>query len=209
MQTTRLILYYTILSFGHTLSCRYKKMLQCRRCHQWFHQKCIRNPALGTLLFGDRFYKFVCTLCTGTCEEIIERLPLSWTDALTLVLFNLTVIHSKKHHDIETAIIPFFKRKLKSLQCSASVLKSSRVEANHIHAILTSNKSRFKPGSQHRKGSTFWGLKDLVPPMPGGGKNSSSSSGTRVHFLHQVSSFLSGASTVSTSNLLFPLQWST
>ncbi len=161
-------------------------MLQCQRCQQWFHQKCIRNPALGMVLFGDRFYNFVCTLCSGSLEESIERIPLGWVDALHLVLFNLTVIHSKKHHDIESAIIPFFKRKLKSLQCPHSVLKSSRIEPNYIRALLSSNKSRFKPGSEHRKGATFWGLKELLPPAPPGSKIFSSSTGVNVVNVNNV-----------------------
>ena len=105
-------------------------MLQCQRCQQWFHQECIRNPKIPQLLWGDRFWNFVCTLCNGTTEEIVEKLPMGWVDALHLILFNLIVTNRKEHHDLETAIIPLFKKKLKLLQMShsVSVLKSSRIE---------------------------------------------------------------------------------
>lgn len=146
----------------------YKKMLQCQRCLQWFHQECIRTLNFP-LLFGDRFYEFVCTVCTGTSEEVIRRLHLGWVDALHLVLFNLTVINSKKYHDLETSVLPFFKRRLPFMQPPSngqiSVLKSSRIEPHYIGALLVANKSRFKCGSEIKKRSTFWGLRKVVPPL--------------------------------------------
>ena len=102
-------------------------MLQCQKCQQWFHQECIRNPDVAQLLMGDRFYEFVCTLCTGTSEEIVKRLNIGWVDSLHLILFNLIVSNRKEHHDLETAIIPLLRKKLNFLQCPSSVLKSSRL----------------------------------------------------------------------------------
>ena len=64
-------------------------MLQCQRCQQWFHQECIRNPKIPQLLWGDRFWNFVCTICSGTTQEIVEKLPMGWVNALHLILFNL------------------------------------------------------------------------------------------------------------------------
>ena len=139
-------------------------MLQCQRCQQWFHQECIRNPKIPQLLWGDRFWNFVCTLCNGTTEEIVEKLPMGWVDALHLILFNLIVTNRKEHHDLETAIIPLFKKKLKLLQMShsVSVLKSSRIEQpNFLESLLKANKSKFKCGSKRSK---FWTLTKVGPP---------------------------------------------
>ena len=36
------------------LRCRYKRMLQCQDCLQWFHQECIRSLSYQ-LMFGDRY----------------------------------------------------------------------------------------------------------------------------------------------------------
>lgn len=81
-----------------------------------FIQDCIRITHSSPLLLGDRFFDFVCTLCTGTCEEVLRRLDLTLTDALHLALFNLTVMNSKKYHNIESSVIPFIRTKWKSLQ---------------------------------------------------------------------------------------------
>ena len=122
-------------------------MLQCQRCHQWFHQECIRNPNVPQLLLGDRFWEFICTLCTGTTEETVNRLNIGWVDALHLILFNLIVSNRKEHHDLETAIIPLLRKKLKILQTTCpsqgvSVLKSSRLhDPANIESLLKSNKS--------------------------------------------------------------------
>lgn len=144
----------------------YKKMLQCNRCLQWFHQDCIRVAHSSPLLFGDRFFDFVCTLCTGTCEEILHRIDLCLVDALHLVLFNLTVINSKKYHSLESSVIPFLRLKWKSLQGPSNLLKSSRLDLQYLNSILESNKSRFKSGSEIKKRSTFWGLRNVAPPLP-------------------------------------------
>ena len=139
-------------------------MLQCQRCQQWFHQECIRNPNVSQLLFGDRFYEFVCTLCTGTSVEVVRRLHMGWVDALHLILFNLIVTNRKEHHDLETAIIPLLKKKLKYLQSPSSVLHSSRIEPKYLEALLKSNKTRFKCGSSSKR-SKFWTLIKVGPPL--------------------------------------------
>ena len=140
-------------------------MLQCQKCQQWFHQECIRNPNVSQLLMGDRFYEFVCTLCTGTTEEILNRLPVGWVDALHLILFNLIVSNRKEHHDLDTAIIPLLKKKLKIFACPSSVLKSSRIEPNFIESLLKANKSKFKCGSKSSKKTRYWTLVKVGPPL--------------------------------------------
>ena len=159
-------------------------MLQCQRCQQWFHQECIRNPNVPQLLLGDRFWEFVCTLCTGNTEEIVRRLPIGYVDALHLILFNLIVSNRKEHHDLETAIIPLFKKNLRILQCnpnnssnyhtalpfpsatSGQLLKSSRLDQpNFLEALLKSNKGRFKCGSSSSKKAKYWTLIKVGPPL--------------------------------------------
>ena len=141
-------------------------MLQCQRCQQWFHQECIRNPNVPQLLLGDRFWEFVCTLCTGTTEEIVRRIHIGWVDAIHLILFNLIVANRKEHHHLETAIIPLFKKKLSILKTDSpsNTIKSSRLEPHFLEALLRQNKSRFKCGSKSKK-SKFWTLNKVGPPL--------------------------------------------
>lgn len=143
----------------------YKKMLQCRKCHQWFHLECIRSTVVPrTILLGDKFYDMVCTLCTGTCEEDVTRLDLNWADALHLTLFNLTVVNNNKYHDLDTSILPFLKRRLKSLQGPGCLLKVNRLDPDFITSLLSSHRSRFRCGSESKKRSNYWGLCQVAPP---------------------------------------------
>ena len=149
-------------------------MLQCKKCLQWFHAKCIRTPYAFNLLLGDRFFDFVCCLCTGTSEEQMDRIHLNWTDALHLVLFNLTIIKRKKFHDIDSCIIPFFRSHWKSIAPwdgtgEKPQLKSKCLnDLNFLCSVLSRNKSRFTCGSEVQKKSTFWGLRKVGPPIPPG-----------------------------------------
>ncbi|KAL0084232.1 hypothetical protein J3Q64DRAFT_1746593, partial [Phycomyces blakesleeanus] len=62
-------------------------MLQCETCQQFFHEDCIIG-APGPLLFGDRFLRFRCAVCTQG-EEEYERQNMSWMTIVHLVIYNL------------------------------------------------------------------------------------------------------------------------
>eukprot|EP00095_Tigriopus_kingsejongensis_P010712 maker-scaffold179_size282488-snap-gene-1.22 protein:Tk10712 transcript:maker-scaffold179_size282488-snap-gene-1.22-mRNA-1 annotation:"metal-response element-binding transcription factor 2" len=141
----------------------YRRMLQCGECLQWFHQECLRKTS-PPILLGDGFFEFVCALCTGKTEEVLERLDLSWAEALHLVLFNLTLANSKRYHDLDSAVIPFFRRRWQCLQGPGAILKPNRIEHSFLHNVLKGNKTRFKCGSEIKKRSTFWGLRKVLPP---------------------------------------------
>ncbi|KAG8234250.1 hypothetical protein J437_LFUL007757, partial [Ladona fulva] len=90
------------------------RMLQCGRCRQWFHDRCL-NCLKYPLYCGDRFYIFVCAVCNGG-NEFIRRLELQLVDVVHLALFNLTVINAKKYYDFETVLIPYINENWKYFQ---------------------------------------------------------------------------------------------
>lgn len=143
----------------------YKKMLQCADCLQWFHQECIRALSYQ-LMCGDRFFKFICTLCNGTHEETIQRLDLGIVDALHLVILNLIISKNQKFHDLEISILPFMKKKLKYLTGDRNnpQFKQNKIETENIVKILASNKTRFMCGSETGQQSSLWGLRKMMAP---------------------------------------------
>lgn len=141
----------------------YTQMLQCARCKQWFHEKCVsclRYP----LYSGDRFYVFVCSMCNYG-KEFVRRLELKWADLVHLMLYNLTVYNAKKYYDLDTVIIPYANDNWNSLQLPPRIRDVSvQVRRDSILAILTSNRNRFKCGREIKKRTTIWGLRVRLPP---------------------------------------------
>ncbi|XP_043684231.1 uncharacterized protein LOC122636740 [Vespula pensylvanica] len=141
----------------------YTQMLQCARCKQWFHEKCVsclRYP----LYSGDRFYVFVCSMCNYG-KEFVRRLELKWVDLVHLMLYNLTVYNAKKYYDLDTVIIPYANDNWNSLQLPPRIRDVSvQVRRESILAILTNNRNRFKCGREIKKRTTIWGLRVRLPP---------------------------------------------
>lgn len=143
----------------------YTRMLQCVRCEQWFHEKCIRCLQYP-LYCGDRFYIFVCSMCNfGT--EFSRRIELKWEDIVHLLLFNLTIYNHKKYYDLTTILIPYIIDNWEILQLPLHIknLLPSHI-SEQICDTLNSNlhKTRFKNGKEIKKSAAIWGLRNVFPP---------------------------------------------
>ncbi|XP_022249432.1 metal-response element-binding transcription factor 2-like isoform X2 [Limulus polyphemus] len=141
----------------------YLKMLQCCRCKQWFHEACLQCLDVP-LLYGDRFYIFVCSVC-NIGPEFLTRLALKWTDVAHLIMFNLTIQNNKKYFDIDTSIVPFLNSNWSLFQLQgepATVPEEKRREI--LMSALHNNRSRFKCGKEIKKKTTLWGLRVRIPP---------------------------------------------
>jgi len=68
------------------------------------------------MLYGDRFYDFVCAMCSPTHKETIRRLDMGVADALHIVIFNLTVRNMNKFHHLHEEILKHFRNARKSLE---------------------------------------------------------------------------------------------
>ncbi|XP_012253942.1 metal-response element-binding transcription factor 2 isoform X1 [Athalia rosae] len=141
----------------------YTQMLQCARCKQWFHEKCV-SCLTCPLYSGDRFYVFVCSMCNYG-KEFVRRLELKWVDLVHLMLYNLTVYNAKKYYDLDTIIVPYANENWNALQLPPRIRDvSAQVRRDSILAILTNNRNRFKCGREIKKRTTIWGLRVRLPP---------------------------------------------
>ncbi|XP_008545132.1 PHD finger protein 19 [Microplitis demolitor] len=141
----------------------YTQMLQCARCKQWFHEKCV-SCLTYPLYSGDRFYVFVCSTCNYG-KEFVRRLELKWVDLVHLMLYNLTVYNAKKYYDLDTIIIPYAAENWNLLQLPSRIRDvTAQVRRESILSILTNNRNRFKCGREIKKRTTIWGLRVRLPP---------------------------------------------
>ncbi|XP_045467629.1 uncharacterized protein LOC123676031 [Harmonia axyridis] len=141
----------------------YKQMLQCGRCRQWFHEECIESLKYPVYC-GDRFYVFVCSVCNHG-KEFVRRLEMKWDDLVHLMLYNLTVYHSKKYYDLDSVILPYINDNWHALQLPATVFAIAKNERRgHILSVLRNNRTRFKCGREIKKKTTIWGLRVRLPP---------------------------------------------
>lgn len=80
-------------------------MLQCIRCNQWFHLKCLAHKIPG-ILAGDTFFIFSCSICNQG-SEFLCRLEVGWEEVCHLALYNLSLICKSKFFDAYTTIYQY------------------------------------------------------------------------------------------------------
>ncbi|XP_055585633.1 polycomb protein Pcl [Uranotaenia lowii] len=142
-----------------------REMIQCCRCQQWFHGRCIRSLQYPIFL-GDRFYFFICSICNHG-HEFVRRLEVSWPDLIHLALYNLISRNGRRFYDVSKAIVPYVEDNWKTLQMSDQMTKlSPNARKEIITQTLSNDPVRFKCGGEVKKATTMWTLRVALPPNP-------------------------------------------
>lgn len=98
----------------------YMQMLQCNRCHQWFHENCVQVLSYP-LYCGDRFYVFICMKCNPKEGEFVRRIKICIEDVVHLLLYSLTMHSSRRFFNFKKVIVPYAIDNWKLLQLPPSV----------------------------------------------------------------------------------------
>ncbi|RWS22757.1 metal-response element-binding transcription factor 2-like isoform X1, partial [Leptotrombidium deliense] len=120
----------------------YEKMLQCRKCLQWFHEGCI-SSLKTPLLYGDHYFKFKCAVCNNG-KEYLKRIEYEIVDLIAIALNTLALTHLKGYFSLTKEILPIVRKNVHVLLSKTEVqVMDDEKLTERLEMILHSNSDKF------------------------------------------------------------------
>uniref|UniRef100_A0A182K9R0 PHD-type domain-containing protein n=1 Tax=Anopheles christyi TaxID=43041 RepID=A0A182K9R0_9DIPT len=171
--------YHRVNTEGHYCYCGAdgewsREMIQCQRCEQWFHGRCVRSLQFPIFL-GDTSYLFICSICNHG-HEFVRRFELPVLNLVHLALYNLIMRNGCRLYDLRLAIIPYIEDNQRTLQlpdsfkhCNCIVFQqflklSTNERIELVQVVLRNNGDRFLNGKEMSLSVHLWTLRKALPP---------------------------------------------
>ena len=136
-------------------------MLRCERCNNLFHGECVQQLQGTRMLFGDKSYKFQCSVCNDEGKEILDFRPKTWLQSVKIALYNLTLQNYDRN-------IKYFRNQrdiCKFIDDNWDALMQNTKTAtwtNTVSAVLTTHSKCFQSGLARFKDKGYWRLHDKI-----------------------------------------------
>ncbi|KAJ3171845.1 Cysteine-rich protein 2-binding protein [Geranomyces variabilis] len=149
-------------------------MLRCSGpCQQLFHSACLKCLN-GTLLHGDSFFAFTCSVCGGG-KQTCERNSLSWIIITQLVIYNLLL------RDPEKEYVRWREDICRFIELHWDYLKPGKPKSatwyNTVASVLSTAAGKtFRSGTEKYGQPGWWSLIAMEPPQSNAKAKSSAAS---------------------------------
>ncbi|TPX54237.1 hypothetical protein PhCBS80983_g05993 [Powellomyces hirtus] len=145
-------------------------MLKCNTCANLFHPGCVNCLPNDSLLDGDSFYTFRCSVC-GKGKQTFERAAMSWVAITHLALYNLLLRNpDKEFMRWKEDICQFIDAHWEYLKPGKA---KSATWNNTVASVLSVAQGKvFRSGTEECGVPGFWSLSVMEPPLTAAGKPS-------------------------------------
>ncbi len=144
--------------------------LRCAACGGFFHQRCLKNPALirPRPLPGDWGYKFICANCSDKKTEEFSLIGKGWADIAHVTLYNLK-LHAIERGQPDRVFYRFKEEICNFIDQNWESLCFEKTRTitwnNTVGGSLSTHSHTFQNGADTMASAGWWGLRSYENPF--------------------------------------------